>query len=306
MKIPGLDLDNLSFEQQIQLSMLLPMIPFLVAYFLWYFAFYIFDFDLFTSLSMGFATGAAGYIMYYQRRDRVRNEAVNLSPITMTLRWDENHAPTIYNMVVDEPIIKSLGDKYYTVVEFQRTMYTPEPDKSPFKQILFIEKFPHDRVFHEMPDQIVVHRGDIFRGAASKIDATFREWTEELEPRPVFVVTSDPESTIDIQRTGKVRPIDASKETIEEATAMTSIHYAMRESLKRKETEASYEAALDAIKDSKTRGLETSGRVLEDERVIYSPPSRTISIKKHWKLILALAILAIFLLWLFSDVLFKR
>jgi len=284
----------------------MPMLPFLTAYFLWYFSFYAFGFDLVTSLSAGFATGAAGYIIYYQRRDHIRAEAVNLGPITMTLRWDENHCPTIYNMVVDEPVIKDLGENHYTVVEFQRPIKTPPPDETPFKQILFIEKFPHDKVFHSIPNQLVVHKGDIFRGSSAKIDATFRDWTEELEPRPIFVITSDPQSTIDIQRTGRVRPIDASKETIEEARTLTSVHYAMKESLRRKESEASYEAALDAMKDSKTRGIETTGRLLEDERIAYAPITpKTEFIKKHWKMIALIVIGGLFLFWLFSDIILK-
>ena len=188
------------------------------------------------------------------------NEPERRSRITATVKNNPGSAKE-----VDEEI---LWGKYMSLTEFHRPMASPiYGEENPYKLGAFIHDFPFDKTFRRVPGQLVSFKGQVFETAAIKVDASYCYWDEELEPCPIFRITSSPELTRQMQKGLKVIT-ETGEPDIEKVTKLRSAHQAIKYAIRLRNLMSVHRATVDGIMDAGAEVAALADRALDNRAEI--------------------------------------
>jgi len=164
----------------------------------------------------------------------------------------------------EEPI----QGKYFTLCWFHRPMISPlYGETNPFSMIAFIHDAVFDKTFRRSPGQLVSYKTQAFETSAPVIDATFCFWDEELEPCPIFRVTSDSELTRLIQMGLNIKP-SSSKWDVEKASKLRSGHQALVYAMRLRNVLSVLRGTVEGSRDAQEEGVATIDRLLDNREKI--------------------------------------
>ncbi len=148
------------------IAMLLPLIPFVIAYMCFFYFILFLEWDFMYSLGISVGIGSGGFTVYYGYRDRVRKKISNMEGINAILRWGKSLATWENGLILRKIPIRE------------------DPYKDPFVRVKNTQSPPN-----ELPGSVI-----------TPIDAEFEVvYDRALEPKgplPVHMKDGKPQFTI--------------------------------------------------------------------------------------------------------------
>lgn len=238
--------------------------------------------------------------------NKIRNkmdEAYLKPPGRLNNPYDSSQKNVILNRAAYETLDKELLGRYFTQINCYRAMWSPLYSDIRWKNGVYIHDFPRDKTFRKVPDQLMSYKGQVFLTAAAKVSVVFLYWDQELQPCPIFLVTTSPEHARIIQLEGiKLKPT-ASMEDLKEAASLRSKHEAMPLAVRLRNLSSQLSGVREGWEDVEERADGIVGRFVERRERIHSFKKYGFLKSKKLLLYLAVGVLAILLgLWLFGVI----
>lgn len=283
--------------------------------------------------SPGVLITSVGSLVIENYRRKVKDEARRDKGINMTIWWTPTKAYDEDNVLVGFGILKektlkqlkikhkkmSKKDtnnkqerdfkfkygKFYYEATFMREMEDPQGGK--WKNAVLLADFPSENTFRDVPNQLLSNKGVIFLGPSAKVNLVYCNEFNEVgkgeetgfENYKVFRVSFDPERVYAMQNQLGLKPASVEKGQVEEAAQLSIDHTAMKFAIQKRESDGQLRSYIETHQDSRTRGMASSGKFLENSDFIRKDRSTLRKLRERLdrNTMIIIGIIILFLAW---------